>query len=272
MEQITDIKEVQGVLNGLLRHFAEVCERNGLRYYLSNGTLLGAVKYQGFIPWDDDVDVLMPREDYNKLIQLEEINTAAYRLRATETCATWKIPFAKLSDERTVCKETTADFGCELGICMDIFPLDNWSGNHKTAVREATWGGLLRRFVSASIEETFYSPRRGWRRVILYGNWCFSRLCGVTFFRKRIDRMTQKHAASPTGNVGCIAWAAYGRREVIPTGEFAETVQVTFEGRQYPAAGGYDAYLRRMYGDYEQDPPMDRQKTHHAFAIYRKDR
>ncbi len=270
MERITDIKEIQSLLNGLLQHFAEVCERHGLRYYLSNGTLLGAEKYSGFIPWDDDVDVLMPREDYDKLMHLQEIHTERYQLRSIETCQTWRLPFAKLTDATTVCYETTADFGCELGLCMDIFPLDHWSDNRTVATMEAVCGGLLRRFTSASLEKTFFSPRTGWKRAILYGIWRFSRLLGDRFFRQCILRMTKKHASTPTKHVGCIAWAAYGKREVIPAEAFSRQSMLPFEGREYPVFGGYRDYLHRMYGAYEEDPPADRQKTHHTFEIYRK--
>ncbi len=270
MQRIEDIKEVQTILNALLVHFANVCEQHGLRYYLSNGTLLGAIKYGKFIPWDDDVDVMMPREDYDKLMQLDAINTCCYRLCSSQTCPTWRVPFAKLTDTRTVCYETTADFGCGLGVSMDIFPIDNWDSNMRRAEREAAKGGLLRRGMSASIENQFYSPRKGVKRAILYGIWCFSRMCGYRFFLKRIVRLTQKHAHESTKYCGCVAWAAYGKREVIEAEAFATEKKVVFEGREHTVFGGYDAYLRRMYGDYEKDPPADKQKTHHTFEVFRK--
>ena len=80
MQEITDVKEIQGVLLDGLKYFKSICEKNNLKYFLSNGTLIGAVKYGKFVPWDDDIDVLMPREDYNKLLSLVDVNNDRYKL------------------------------------------------------------------------------------------------------------------------------------------------------------------------------------------------
>ena len=76
MNEITDLREIQQVELGVLRHLDQVCRENGLHFFLSNGTLLGAVKYEGFIPWDDDIDVFMPRCDYDRLMRLSGVSPA----------------------------------------------------------------------------------------------------------------------------------------------------------------------------------------------------
>ena len=116
MEQITDIKAIQELLFGCLSHFKTICEKHRLTYYLSNGTLLGAVKYGDFIPWDDDADVLMPREDYERFMSLSDAETERYGLLCQNGKTGWKYPYAKLSDKTTVLKELEADFGAEVGI------------------------------------------------------------------------------------------------------------------------------------------------------------
>ncbi|MBQ8684059.1 MAG: LicD family protein [Clostridia bacterium] len=268
-QPITDIKEIQAILRTGLCYFADACEKHGLRYYLANGTLLGAAKYGGFIPWDDDVDILMPREDYEALQQLEELRQGEFVLRSSATCATWRVPFSKLTHAGTVCHETTADFGCELGVSLDIFPIDGWADRLQTANRRAALAGLWRRCMSASIEERFFSPRTGVRRCILWLIWCFSHLCGHTFFRRRIQRMAARFADRSAAYVGCVAWACYGQAEVAPAQEFSGEKRLAFEGREHPVFAGYEAYLTRLYGDWRADLPPERQKTHHTFAVYR---
>lgn len=84
MNEITDLREIQQVELGILRHLDQVCRENGLHFFLSNGTLLGAVKYEGFIPWDDDIDVFMPRCDYDRLMRLSGADSGPYRLLSQE--------------------------------------------------------------------------------------------------------------------------------------------------------------------------------------------
>lgn len=154
MNEITDLREIQQVELGILRHLDQVCRENGLHFFLSNGTLLGAVKYEGFIPWDDDIDVFMPRCDYDRLMRLSGADSGPYRLLSQERTPGWRLPFAKLCDLSTCKQETCADFGADIGLDVDIFPLDAWSGGAAQARR----CGLWRRGVSASIESRFLSP------------------------------------------------------------------------------------------------------------------
>ena len=271
MRQITDIREIQSRLNKLLNHFANVCEKNNLNFYLSNGTLLGAVKYQGFIPWDDDIDIIMPRNDYDRLMDLIDIDTDRYRLLSKERTSSWKLPFAKLSDTSTLLYETTANFGCELGIFIDIFPIDKWNSSEKKAKREAKKTGILRRFISASTEKNFYSPRKDWRRPILYLIWVYSHLWGTEHFLKRVLKRSDQYRDRDTDYVGCVVWTAYGAKEVLSKKLFDHECSIVFEGRSYKTFSGYDTYLRQLYGNYQKDPPIDKQKTHHTFCIYEKD-
>ena len=167
MNEITDLREIQQVELGVLRHLDQVCRENGLHFFLSNGTLLGAVKYEGFIPWDDDIDVFMPRCDYDRLMRLSGADSGPYRLLSQERTPGWRLPFAKLRDLSTCKQETCADFGADIGLDVDIFPLDAWSGGAAQARR----CGLWRRGVSASIESRFLSPAPagGGRRGICSG-------------------------------------------------------------------------------------------------------
>ncbi len=269
MQKIQDIRQIQSLLDGGLRHLKAVCQKHGLRFFLSNGTLLGAVKYQNFIPWDDDADILMPREDYDRLMALPDVDTAEYVLLCRQRQPDWKMPYAKLSMARTLVQETTADFGVKCGLSIDIFPIDTWADSQGLARLRAGWDSLLRRFYSASVEERFFTPRTGVTRGILFCIWCYSRLTGTALHRRCIESLIRQGGRSREGNfVGSIAWCPYGTREVFPRAVFESAVPVLLGGEEYPAPVGYDAYLRSLYGDYPQDPPKEKQKTHHTLQVW----
>lgn len=271
MKEITDVKEVQAILKDGLRHFQEVCKENNLTYYLSNGTLLGAVKYRGFIPWDDDVDILMPREDYNRLMRLAEIDSENWELLSRERKYAWKVPFAKLSHKHTILKETSADFGCEMGINLDIFPLDNWVDNRILSRFQAVYCGLLRRFLSASLEKTFYTKRKGLKKWFLRLIWQVSHIFGTDFFRYHIEKEINRMKGKPSRFKGSVAWACYGRKERLPAKAFSGTKEVLFEGISLFAPCWAEYYLFSLYGNYKKEPPLEKQKTHHRFQIWKKE-
>lgn len=272
MRQIEDVCEIQEVLFEILKFFKKVCQENELTFYLSNGTLLGAVKYKKFIPWDDDIDIFMPREDYDKLMQLKDINSDIYELLSKEKNSSWKMPYAKLKDKRTFLKETSADFGVENGIAIDIFPLDNWKGNQRKAIFQAKYCGFLRRCLSASIEERFSSPQKGIKRCILYLIWRYSRFRGADIFYNKIVKEIRKgNIKKSTEFKGSVAWSLYGDKEVIPAHVFDEVIEVMFCGELFPAPSGYDGYLRNLYGDYFKEPPKEKQKSHHDIMVWWKD-
>lgn len=271
MRKIDDVKEIQEILLENLIFLKKICDKHDLKFFLSNGTLLGAVKYGAFIPWDDDADVFMPREDYNKLLELENINDEFHELMAKEKNQIWNMPYAKLRDKRTLLKETSADFGLENGVAIDIFPLDSWYGNQKQAILQAKYCGLLRRFLSAAVEERFISPKKGISRVILYCIWKYSRFRGVKVFYDKIIKETNRGNDKKTLFKGSVAWSLYGKKEVIPADVFDESAEVWFCEERFPIPRGYDVYLRSLYGDYFKDPPKEKQKTHHDITVWWKD-
>ena len=265
MREIVDLREIQKIQIDILRHFDKVCDKYSLNYYLSNGTLLGAVKYKKFIPWDDDIDILMPREDYQKLMSIDEIDTQRYHLMSQEREPDWKVTFSKLCDMRTLKKESSVDFGMDFGLEIDIFPLDAWSEGKSQAVR----CGLLRRGLSASLKTNFCTPKTGYQKLILYLIWKVSRFLGSAFFRKQIMKEIEKGKKIRNPEyMGSIAWSLYGKKELIPAHVFEKKISLEFEGELYPAPEGYDRYLRSLYGDYQKDLPENKQITHHFYKVY----
>ena len=251
----------------LLLYFDDYCKKHQIRYFISNGTLLGAVKYKGFIPWDDDVDVLVPREDYDRLMASFE-DHADIRLVSHERDRRYWFPFAKLCDMSIVKEETGLDNGVPLGMSLDVFPLDAWDSDRKKAEREARWiRNDIRRLTLSKLKKP--SASTALKRNIQGGLMLVCRIFSAEYFLRRIMKRSRDRAGKNSRFVGCKCWCIYGSREIIPAEVFSDTIEVEFEGAMFPAPVGYDTYLRSLYGDYIQDPPIEKQKTHHSFIVYR---
>lgn len=270
MQQITDLREIQLIQIEILKYFKSVCEKHDIHFFLSNGTLLGAVKYQGFIPWDDDIDVFVPRNDYERLVRLPEFMEGRYTLLSSNRTPGWLYAFSKLSDGNTYVTEGNSNLGVKYGLSIDIFPLDVWKGSEISARFQAFRCGLLCRFMSAAVSETFQTPKTGATKFVLYLIWKFSRLVGVQRFRRVLHREIEAGKEQKTPRfAGCVAWSLYGTREVIPIEVFSKEITLVFEGETYPAPAGYDVYLRHLYDDYTQELPPEKQVPHHSMTAWR---
>lgn len=264
---LLSLDEIKQIEFDLLKHFDTFCRENDIRYVLSNGTLLGAVKYKGFIPWDDDVDVLVPREDYDRLIATFQDGDGIC-LMSAEREPRYIYPFAKFCDTTTVKDETSLDNGVTLGLNIDVFPLDTWDDDLENAKREAR---KIKKTISRLSLSKLRRPnapsaiKRMAQAVLMVG----CKLVGSQKFMRDLVAMSNRNDQAGSRYLGCKIWCIYGEREIIPAEVFADSVEVMFEGQAFPAPIGYDTYLRSLYGDYEQDPPADKQKTHHSFEAYR---
>ena len=117
-----NVEELKHIQLDMLSDIAEFCEQNNIKYFLAYGTLIGAIRHKGYIPWDDDIDICMPRPDYDKFLSLYNKKDSAYKAVAFELDENYKLPFAKVNDTRTVMWETMYDQDV-FGVYIDVFPL-----------------------------------------------------------------------------------------------------------------------------------------------------
>lgn len=261
------LQELKVIEFEMLKMFDGFCQENNIRYYLSHGTLLGAIRYGKFIPWDDDVDLLVPREDYNRMIEIFQ-DSEKYRLFAFEKDERYRFPFAKLCDMTTLKVEHGYDNGLNLGVDIDLFPLDEWNNNLKKAKNEVRKINLYMTGLSLSKIvnlDSVNSVRHLVKRIAIV----ICKIIGSRFFIRNIIKLSCKDNSTKCKYVGCKAWCVYGAKGIIPSEAFDEMIEIEFEGEMFPAPVGYDAYLRCLYGDYMPEPPKEKQKTHHIFAAYR---
>lgn len=240
------LREHQLRMLEMLKYIDSVCKKHNISYWLSSGTLLGAVRHGGFIPWDDDLDIEMPRKDYLKLIKVlkKEINPN-YALQTHKTDIHYLYPFAKLRDLHSVIKEThDADiFYKYKGVYVDLFPLEPLSK------------GLASKFVRkhqklkdrVALEK---DPKKR-ERLIVRGWFCLS----VRYFWIRLwSRMSIRNEVRHT-------WGSWYSIFRVKT-ELFPLSQVEFEGCRFPAPRNVDKYLTRLYGNYLQLPDIEKIEIH----------
>lgn len=257
-----ELREVQlGVLAALDRH----CRQQGLTYYLGYGTLLGAVRHGGFIPWDDDVDVMLPRADYERLADtFAATGPAGLTLRSPRTQAGWPLPYAKVSDDRTVLVEPF-EVPVEMGVNVDVFPLDPVPSG-----RLGRWlqSALLQR-LGWALELRYIAVDRGraWHgaAAIRLGKPVL-RLVPLTWLVRAVDRCARR--PGPGGRLGVrLGYDDWS----VPACSLGVPVEIRFEGLRCLAPADPDAVMSAVYGDYRTPPPESQRVSHHAFTAAWRD-
>ena len=261
------LQELKEIEFEILKMFDAFCKENNIRYYLSHGTLLGAIRYKKFIPWDDDVDLLIPREDYNRMLTLFKDNER-YKHFDFENNPEYRYHIDKLCDITTRKDEYGYDNGVELGVDIDLFPLDAWDDDLEKAKQEVKYIKGNRFFLNLTKlkkPDSVNPVKRFVKGIVMM----FCKMIGSRYFIKNIIKASSKEWQPGNKYLGCKAWCVYGEKGIIPAEVFADTVDIEFEGKMFPAPIGWDTYLTCIYGDYLPEPPKEKQKTHHGFKAYR---
>lgn len=261
------LQEIKEIELGLLKKFHSFCVENDIRYFISHGTLLGAVRYKGFIPWDDDIDLLVPREDYDKLLSVYQ-DDQRYRLISYEKNKGYYYPFAKFCDMTTRKVEADLDNGVDHGLAIDVFPLDTWDDDLAKARQEVKRQkrNMFRLGLAKRQRPDSHHPVKRFVKGIAMA---LCKLRGSAYYVEKIIREAYKPEQKGSRYMGGKAWCVYGERDIMPAEVFAEAVVLEFEGEKFFAPVGYDTFLTSLYGDYLPEPPKEKQKTHHSFRAYR---
>jgi len=254
------LKEHQAVLIELLREFDRVCKKHDIKYILFAGTALGAVRHGGIIPWDDDLDIAMLREEYEKLTSLpaDEWDGKYYLQR--EFSEHWPMFFSKLRKNNTTCLEKyhPKDNDIHQGIYVDIFPVDNAAGNR-----------LIRmiQFASSKVVLAKALYRRGYE-TRSRGKKLFMQLCRILPM-KPFCAITKRRRASGSEYVHSFFGATSSfKKGVYPRRWFSDITEMQFEDMLVPVSAHYDELLTTLYGDYMKIPDEeDRKCKVHAILV-----
>lgn len=275
MKELT-LKEIQNQSLEILQTVHDYCISNGIKYSLAYGTLIGAIRHKGFIPWDDDIDIIMPRPDYDAFCK--NFTSEGLSL-ASEHDKKSFFNFCKVYDTRdTVCKEMApfAD-GVYGGICIDVFPLDSVSDSFQefsslVHFLYPYWRRQIRyRYSKASIRDIVKTfPLKD---IVFLLTIKFTGLANLLI--RRTNKILRSHATryswGETGHWSQIVNLDDGTKTYQTLPDFSHTVEMTFEGRSFCVLNGYQSFLENLYGDYMELPPEEERKPRHdRFHYYWK--
>ena len=264
--RIIELEDQKIIQLKILQEVASFCNDNGIRYYLAYGTLLGAVRHKGYIPWDDDIDIMMPRPDYIKFIKTFNGYSIKSRVDSHLLDSAYPWPFAKVIDTNTVMEEHIKYAYKEMGVYIDIFPIDGVSADKGKLSRQYQYIKLLKLLLSVKRGKKFRS-RKPWQNFLLN----FSSLLSFISYPKlikRFDTTVSKYGFDESVNTAILVMAGYGKNEIIPKNFYDEIVNLNFEGFSFNAPGEYKQWLEHIYGDYMTPPPPEKRITHHAYIAY----
>lgn len=264
-----DIEEKKEILLNMLQKVHDFCNENGLRYSLAYGTLLGAIRHKGFIPWDDDIDLVMLRKDFNIFVEKFNSYTSELRVVSVNNNDKYNLFLAKVIHNHTLLVEDVVN-PIELGVFIDIFVLDYIPEDKKIADRAVNKLIICQKIYAVKQVR----PRKGravYKNLILKILQILLYPLDLHHFLKNIDYYCSTLAAERTEYCGALSSMVYGKKEIMKSEYYEEYMLAPFEGRMFFIPTNYDSILTRLYGDYMTPPPKDQQHTHHANSAYWRD-
>ena len=256
------LQEAQEITYQLFLEFRKICEAHDLRYFLSGGTLLGAARHKGFIPWDDDMDVMMPREDYEKLLSLDLELPENLQLFSCETDPQYNYPFAKLCDMRFKVHFEHHVEECSIGMGIDVFPIEGLPDGKLGKKFYFKWMGALNIMRNAALRSAFLPDEKFIfiKKLLLP----YARRRGANHYARKMNAFAKRIPLGKTRHAGVTMITHYGSREWMRLEVFAQGDTLPFRGVPCSVPKGWDEYLHNLYGNYMQLPPEDKRKTDHG--------
>ena len=261
------LRKVQLTQLEIAKEIRRVCEENNIRYFLADGTFLGAVRHQGFIPWDDDMDLGMPRADYERFCQIAPDKLdPRYCLQTWYTDPNYALPFGKVVKRNTVYQEGKKTSRLkENGFYVDIFPVDNVPESRED--RQNLAAQLLKLY-RIKLMKSGYQPwvDNGiflWKKRIGY---LYYQVLSLFVSQKKLARAFDSLATGCARGCTVCEQAALPRPDYFDGAFFNEYATYSFEGEQFVGVKDYDGYLKSLYGDYMQLPPEDQRENRHQIV------
>ena len=262
-------KQLHKVLLEILEYVDIICKQNNLQYLLIGGTALGARRHGGFIPWDDDVDIGVPRGDYERLLMILKTKKDGYKIQDETTEKKYFCPFAKLRKNGTVFKEKIS-IGLyeDNGIYIDIFPIDTLSevSSLNTKIKLYKIKILNHALRFRYCRELYCSSEKAstFKHWILYIPFIF--FSRDYLMKKLVNNMTsqnnrEKHYAANLAGTNKL------EKEIMEYDVFFPTKELEFEGKKYPCPNQIDQYLKKLYGNFIELPPMEKRRTHEPIEL-----
>lgn len=248
------MKQIHGITFRMLCDIDDYCKENGLTYYLSGGSCLGAVRHKGFIPWDHDADIMMPRKDYEIFLRtFAQSSGGKYKVGSilVDKEEKWIRQYSKIWDANTILKDSRTNEEAR-GIAVDIFPIDGLPENELRRKIYYKWSHVLY-YIHRQMMRVRYEDHEKmvWAKKLL------RKFFGTKGARKLsviIDRNAKKYDFDTSKYVGVSVACHYWDKETLERKYMDHAVYLPFEGRKLPVINGYKKYLTNLYGDYMKVP------------------
>lgn len=268
------IAEQQAAALEVLHAVAQICEEQKITYMLQYGTLIGAIRHKGFIPWDDDIDIIVPRPDYDRLLAYVEAHSSDYphlQLFHPGNCPDYPYMIARFGDDRyEIVMENEKPYG--LGVFVDVYPYDGLGNTKEEALAYASKGDRLSSFCYQASRQHFAieTTKSKFRKLIKFPFYLLSKLIGKKHFQTKLERLARKYSYTESTYVGPFVWLSGGEKDIFLREWFDETIIVPFEQYEFRVPKQYDILLRHIYGDYMQLPPEEDRVGHHYYKTFIK--
>lgn len=266
--------EIQEKSVKILYALDSICRQEGIKYFLAYGTLLGAVRHDGFIPWDDDIDVMMPRKDYERFEEYcknnsEELYPLA--LFSQETESRYPYVIDRFCDTRYSIKRDD-EKDCGMGLFVDIYPLDGMGNNINEAIEiERRAHPLSSMFCQSSKKYIRIGKTKKKRKIIArYMKFIYAKLRGKYYFGKKLAAISKQYSYDDSDYVGCVVWRTYDERDIYKKEWVDELIEHKFEEKMLMIPKHYDSILSKVYGDYMTLPQAEKRVPHHYYEAFKK--
>ena len=264
-----ELEELRTIQMGILDVVHDFCIKNGIRYSLACGSMLGAVRHKGYIPWDDDIDIYVPRSDYERLVRIFPEEVGGVKLVSLEREPLWDRAFAKAYDCRTVLSQHRKS-AMTIGVNVDVFPIDSVPDSDKEWLR---YNRLRRTLIKVHMSK--YSRIRKENPLLKNVDLVIRKAILLPFSSRRLACRVSRFAQRYNGKEGCgrsfECVLGMKQKRPFPSSLMDDLVSVPFEDRRYMAMRDSDAYLSNGFGDYMQLPPKEQQVLPHNITAWWKE-
>ena len=254
-------QQARSVNLAMLKYFDKVCRENGVKYSLTGGTLLGAVRHGGVIPWDDDVDVFLTRPEFEKLVSVFP-EGGRFELVTMEKDPDFNYVFGRLIDTWTLIEYSPNTAGAGRGLFLDVCVVDGLPDDARKRKNHMLYMRLLVRFRRAVIQNPDRISYQSKGPLFVAAKKLLRRCTDIHFWNRRMNKVMQKYPYDGGRYVGNFT-SQYGNKELLHAEVFSDYFDVRFEDFTCMVCAGYHEYLSNIYGNYMKLPPANKRKSHH---------